>query len=367
MSQFITRRKVLKSTAILGASALLPSAALSCANMPATKLGIALVGLGNYSTLQLGPALQDTTLCALRGIVTGSPEKAQKWQKEYNILPQNTYNYDTFHLIKNNPLIDIVYIVLPNSMHAEYTIKALEAGKHVICEKPMGMNAAECKTMIAAAQKAGKKLQIGYRLFYEPHHLEMMRWAQEPHQGRIKMMESSLGFDMARPGLWRIDPKMGGGGALMDLGPYTIQAARRAVGQNPVSVQAQGFVDDPNLYKGIYGTYTWQLHFADNTVCNTTVSFSAYVDRFHVAKGYQFTVLEPAFTANAKLSLRTRDNTRALEVPTYQQTTQMDAFARNILDDTPVVASGEAGLIDMQIVDAIKKSLETGGRVEIEY
>lgn len=331
------------------------------------KLGVALVGLGNYSTIQLAPALQQSVYCELRGIVTGSPEKAEKWQKEYGILPQNTYSYETFDQIKNNPDIDIVYVVLPNFMHAEYSIRAFEAGKHVICEKPMAMNAAECRTVIAAAQKAGKKLQIGYRLFYEPHHVALMDWAKEPFKGRIRLIESCLGYDMARPGLWRIDKKMGGGGALMDLGVYTIQAARRAAGQNPVSVQARGFVDDPELYKDIYGTYTWQLQFADNTICNTTVSFSAYVDRLHCAKGNQFTELQPAFGANSKLALRTREGANTLVSAAFQQTTQMDAFALNIRDNTAVLASGEEGLLDMQIIDAIKQSLETGKKMDITY
>ena len=195
----------------------------------------------------------------------------------------------------------------------------------------------------------------------------MMRWAQQPHEGRIKLMETSLGFDMARPGLWRIDKRMGGGGALMDLGPYVIQAARRAAGANPISVRAQGYVDDPELYKGIYGTYTWQLRFPDDALCNSTASFSAYIDRYHVAKGHHYTELKPAFSANSKMSLRTWDGERTLPSAEFQQAVQMDAFARNILDGTPVVASGEEGLIDMQIVGAIKEAIETGREVEIGY
>ncbi len=331
------------------------------------KLGVALVGLGNYATRQLGPALRHTQKCELRGIVTGTPEKEGQWQKEYGVLPEHTYNYQTFDRLAKDKTIDIVYIVLPNFMHAEYTIRALEAGKHVICEKPMGMNAAECKAMIAAAKKAKRKLQIGYRLFYEPHHLEMIRLAQGSFNGRIRLMESSLGFDMARPGMWRIDKDKGGGGALMDLGPYCIQAARRVVGTLPEKVEAQAFVDDPELYKGIYGTYSWQLSFADKTICNTTASFSAYVDRFHVANGNQYWEIKPAFAANDDLSIRTREDVQQLPVPEFQQTAQMDAFAENILNDTPVVASGEEGLIDMQIIDAIKQSIAKGKAVDIDY
>ena len=108
-------------------------------NKKAGKLGIALVGLGNYAGGQLAPALLQTGNCYLAGIVTGTPSKIPVWKEKYNIPDKNIYNYDNFDCIKDNPDIDIIYVVLPNTMHAEYTIRAFEAGKHVICEKPMAL------------------------------------------------------------------------------------------------------------------------------------------------------------------------------------------------------------------------------------
>lgn len=361
----ITRRQAIRHLGALGAAvSFLPNQAFY--SPPEEKLGVALVGLGNYATRQLGPALRHTRHCELRGIVTGTPEKEGKWQEEYGISPDHTYNYQTFDRLADDPAIDIIYIVLPNFMHAEYTIRALKTGKHVICEKPMAMNVAECRAMIEAAETAGKKLQIGYRLFYEPHHLELMRRSLEPSDRGIKLIEASLGFDMARPGMWRIDKEKGGGGALMDLGPYAIQAARRAAGSKPVRVTAQAFKDDPELYKEIFGTYSWQLDFEDNTICNSTVSFSAFVDRLHVARGNQYLEISPAFNASAELALRSRTEEEQFPVPEYQQIAQMDAFAKNIMDDTQVVASGEEGLIDMQIIEAIKASIDEKQTMEIE-
>jgi predicted dehydrogenase len=363
----LSRRRALQNIGIIGTGLALAPSALARSKNEKT-LGIALVGLGNYATRQLAPALQQTKHCTLTGIVTGTPEKEGQWQKEYGIQKEHTYNYKTFDQMADDPAIDIVYIVLPNFMHKEYTIRALKAGKHVICEKPMGMNAQECKEMIAAAKKAGKKLQIGYRLFYEPHHLKLMEESQKPFDGRIKLIEASLAFDMARPGLWRIDKQMGGGGALMDLGIYTIQAARRAAGTLPTSVRAQGYKDDPDLYKDIFGTYVYQLGFADNTVCNSTVSFSAYSDRLHVARGNDYLELQPAFAANRITGLQSwNGQTEKLDKPEFQQSAQMDAFAMNIINNTPIQASGKEGLIDMQIVDAIKKSITENREVGINY
>ena len=131
------------------------------------KYGVALIGLGYYSTDVLAPALQETENCYLAGIVTGTPEKEKVWGEKYNLKPQNIYNYDNFDSIKDNEDIDYVYVVLPNSMHREFTIRAAEAGKHVLCEKPMALNSKECDEMIAACKKANKKLSIGYRLHYD--------------------------------------------------------------------------------------------------------------------------------------------------------------------------------------------------------
>jgi predicted dehydrogenase len=158
------------------------------------KLGIALVGLGKYAAEQLAPSLLQTDDCYLAGIVTGTPSKIPVWKEKYNIPDKNIYNYENFDSIKNNPDIDIVYIVLPNSMHAEYTIRAAEAGKHVICEKPMAVSVAECDAMIAACKKAGKSLSIGYRLHFDPYHLEMVQMGTQKKYGEIKKNESCFCF-----------------------------------------------------------------------------------------------------------------------------------------------------------------------------
>ncbi len=172
---------------------------------PAKKLGIALVGLGYYSSGQLGPALQHTKNCYLAGIVTGHPAKAAAWQKQYNIPEKNTYSYETFDQIAHNPDIDIIYVVLPVSMHKEYTIRAAKAGKHVICEKPMALNAGECRDMIAACKKADRLLSIGYRLHFEPHTLEIMKLGQQQVYGKVKSIDTGNGFTYnGDPNAWRL-------------------------------------------------------------------------------------------------------------------------------------------------------------------
>ena len=361
----MNRRHFLSQTT-LGSAALLSASRPLRSSAPERKLGIALVGLGNYSTNQLAPALQQTEFCRLAGIVTGTPAKAETWMQQYNIPKQNIYNYETFDQIRNNPAIDVVYIVLPNSMHKEFTIRAAKAGKHVICEKPMGLNVRECEEMIAACQKAGVKLSVGYRLYFEPHHLEMRRLGTSKELGTVKMMETALGFSMADARSWRLDKAMGGGGAIMDLGVYAIQGARRTIGEDPVAVTAQGFVRDNSVFKGIYESMFFQMEFPGGAISNSTTTYTSYVDRLYATTGYQWFGLQPAFNATGARGDSIRGK---IELPTlgYQQIRQMDAFARNILDGTEPLASGEEGMKDLRIIEAIVRSADTGKRVEIDW
>jgi predicted dehydrogenase len=355
---------VTKTTFSLGAISLTDT--VSFFNQEDKKLGIALVGLGNYSTRQLAPALLETKHCRLAGIVTGSPEKADKWAKEYNIPKQSVYNYQNFDTIRNNPDIDIVYIVLPNSMHAEFTIRAAKAGKHVICEKPMAMNVKECEAMIKACNEAKVKLGIGYRLYYEPHHLEMRRLASEKIYGSVKMVESSLGYSMADPKSWRLNKELGGGGAIMDLGVYAIQSARRTLNELPKTVTAQGYNTDKNLFKGIYEMMTFQMDFPSGAASNSTTTYSSFTDRLYATTGSAWFELRPSFTAMGAAGNSTKGKIE-FNVPKFQQINQMDAFAESILSNKLLTASGEEGLIDMKIIEAIKRSADKGQKVNLVW
>lgn len=325
------------------------------------SLGVALVGLGNYATRALAPAFASTQFCHLVGIVSGTPAKAEKWKREHNIPEKNIYNYDSFDQIADNDDIDIVYVVLPNALHAEYSIRAAEAGKHVICEKPMAMNAAECRQMIVAAKKAGVKLSVGYRLHFEKHHQEAMRLGQETVYGKVRFMEGGLAFRVRNTSLWRLDAKLGGGGAIMDLGVYPLQAARYISGEEPISVSAQGYNSAPEIYKGIYESINFQLEFPSGALANISTSYGYYLDRFRAASEKGWFELAPSFNGTGS-SGNTSEGPMVFE-KVVQQARQMDDFAQCILDDKPSRVNGEEGLRDMIIVDKIKEAVESGGKI----
>src|SRR5208282_463593 len=194
--KFHTRREFIKTTALAAASVSVagPLASRARADEPDRKIGFALAGLGSLSTYQIAPALQKTKYCRLAGIVTGHPAKAEQWKAQYHIPDKNIYNYDSMGKMADNPDIDVVYVVTPNALHAEHSIKAAKAGKHVLCEKPMEVSVEKCQQIIDACKQAGRQLAIGYRLHFEPNNLECVRLAREKVFGDVKIIEAAFGF-----------------------------------------------------------------------------------------------------------------------------------------------------------------------------
>ncbi len=365
-----TRRTFLQNVSFgLGAAAFTRLTPGTTANVQGKRsrkqdsLGIALVGLGSYATNQLAPALQKTERCHLAGIVTGTPSKAEAWAAKYNIPSRNVYNYDSFDQMADNPEIDIVYVVLPNSMHAAYSIRAARAGKHVICEKPMAVTVAECEAMIAACRQADRRLSIGYRLHFEPHNREAMRLGQEQVFGPVKLVETSFGFRIGDPTQWRLKKELAGGGALMDVGIYAIQAARYVTGEEPVSVVAREFKTDPQKFSEVDETILWQLTFPSGAAANSSTTYAAYVERLYATAPDGWFELGPAYSYSG---IRGQTVNGPMEIePINQQSAHMDAFADAIMNKKPISASGEEGLRDMKIIEAIYKSIDTGAIVDL--
>jgi predicted dehydrogenase len=326
------------------------------------KLGIALVGLGGYSNGELAPALQETQHCYLAGIVTGTPSKAENWKKKYNIPDKNIYNYQTFDSIKDNPDIDIVYVVLPNALHAEYVIRAAKAGKHVICEKPMATSVEDCDRMIAACKEAGKMLSIGYRLHFEPHNLEMMRLGKEKSFGKITALRAENGF--SGPHGWRINKKLAGGGPLMDMGIYCVQGVRYTMGMEPIAVKAkEGPKTDKETFKEVEQSISWQFEFPGNVMADCKTSYADNMSLLHADAENGWFELKPALGYSG---LDGSTSKGPMNLPNVnQQAKQMDDFAMAVKEKRPTPVPGEMGRQDVKLLMAIYKAAETGQRVEI--
>ena len=330
------------------------------------KLGIALVGLGNYSSGQLAPALQETEHCYLAGIVTGTPSKAEEWKERYNIPEKNVYNYETFDQISQNPDIDIIYVVLPNSLHAEYTIRAAKAGKHVICEKPMATSVEDCQRMIEACNQNDVKLSIGYRLHFEPHHQRVMELGQEQLYGPVQKMEAAHSFVIGdNPDVWRLDKELAGGGPLMDLGIYCVQGAIYTVGEAPTAVTASfGEVTKPKLFDEVEETITWQMEFPNGAVANCSTSYNDRGNLLYGEAENGWWRLQPAYSYSGIDGETSKEGDMGLP-QVNQQARQMDDFAMRIKNNEPTPVPGEMGMRDVKILYAIYEAARTGKRVEI--
>ena len=363
----ISRRKFLRhsSAAAFGLPflSLLPSSVR--AGEGNRKLGFALVGLGGLSNQQLSRALQRTEFCQLTGIVTGTPSKIPTWKERYKIEDKNVYNYDTMEKMIDNPNIDVVYVVTPNSLHAEHTIKALRAGKHVFCEKPMDITVAKCEEMIAEAKKANRRLSIGYRCQYDPNHIECRRLAQEKVFGAVKSIEGGFSRTITA-NEWRVKKALSGGGPLMDVGIYALQSCRFTLGQEPTEVSAKfGPVTDPVKFAEVEESVEWEMTFPGGvkTKCNT--SYSGGNNRgFKVTAENGWFGLDPAYNYNTSQGTRSDGQTIAAST-TNQFAAEMDDFSRCILENKPSKVSAEEGLRDVKIMMAIYESAKTGKPVKL--
>lgn len=351
----------LSSTALAIGATGLPSAIAADTAPGKRKLGIALVGLGYYSKDLLGPGLLETQNCYLAGIVTGTPAKEKVWMDQYGIPQKNVYNYENFDRIADNKDIDVVYIVLPNNMHRDFTIRAAKAGKHVICEKPMAMNAAESVEMIEACKAAGVSLSIGYRMRYEPHTLEIERFARESTYGAIRFVTVEAGFRMSRPtGHWKGKAELGGG-ALMDMGPYPIQAACYAVGVEPIAVTAQFLDSAPPAFTGVDETTTFQLEFPNGVFANCMTTFAGNVNSLRIFAEKGNYGLEP-FSGYSGVRGFLPKGEKLSFPEAHQMARQMDEMCKAIIEGKPSKTPGDEGLRDMLIIDAIRESVKNGGK-----
>jgi predicted dehydrogenase len=333
---------------------------------PGKRLGVALVGLGSYAKNQLAVALEKTTNCYLAGIVTGTPSKAVEWAKKYNLEKKNIYNYQNFDEIAHNKDIDIIYVVLPNSMHREYVLRAAKTGKQVMCEKPMSTTVSDAEDMIKACRDAGVQLGIGYRMHFEPHTIEVVRECREKTLGDVKFIQTNFGFVIGDPTQWRLKKDMAGGGPLMDVGIYCVQAARYVTGEEPISVTAQyGPVTDPAVFSSVEQSISWQLEFPGHATVNGFSSYRSNIEQLYVSLSKGWIQLSPAYSYGPIVG---STSAGPLNQPVvHHQTVMLEAICKSYLDTGkfPAHISGEEGLRDMKILMKIYEAAATGKKLDL--
>lgn len=330
------------------------------------QLRVAIMGLGSYGT-RVANAMESCKRAKLVGVISGTPSKITAWQNKYGIPDKNCYNYENFDEIKNNPDIDAVYVITPNGLHHDHVIRVAKAGKHVICEKPMAINAQEGEEMVKACKDAGVKLLVGYRMHFEPRTLEVVDMRRNGEFGKIMFFQGLMGFRIGDPNQWRLNRELAGGGAMMDIGIYAINGARYMVGEEPIWITAQETKTDHVKFKeGVDETIQFQMGFPSGAVASCLSTYSMNnLDRFYLNGDNGFAEMQPS-TGYGPIQGRTNKGPLTAPIVTHQ-TVQMDAMAGIILNGEipPIPVDGEEGLKDLKIIDAIYKAVKTDDRVEL--
>ncbi|RSK33911.1 Gfo/Idh/MocA family protein [Hymenobacter metallilatus] len=377
-----SRRHFLRQTglgvalaAVAGPAAALPFTETTAAMQydDQKKLGFAIVGLGKFAQEQMMPAFKDCKYARITALVSGSPDKAKKLAAEYGVDAKNIYNYRNFDSIKDNPAVDVVYIVLPVGLHAEYTIRAAKAGKHVLCEKPMANTEKDCQQMIDACQKAGKKLMIAYRAQYEPFNLEAIARIRKGELGKVMQITADHGRIVDPTGdqadTWRVQKKLAGGGSLMDLGIYSLNAARYLTGEEPVEVTALEMSDqaDPR-FKEVEDRIHFTLRFPSGILATCTSSYSTEgVKRYRVFGQKAWLDLDPATDYyEHKMVIGDKDGQQQPKIKEGNQfAAELDHMAECVLQNKTPKTPGEEGLKDIRLIMAIYEAARTGKKVKV--
>jgi predicted dehydrogenase len=332
---------------------------------PRRQLGYAIVGLGGYATRQIMPAFAGCESSRLVALVSGSPDKARTLATEYGLSERNIYNYDNFDTIRDNPDVDIVYVILPNSMHHEYTIRAAQAGKHVLVEKPMANTARECEEMIAACRQANVKLMVGYRSRFQPHNQLAIQMTRDQELGTTKVIESMKGFNIGNPDQWRLNRELAGGGSLMDIGVYAVNATRYLTGEEPTEVTAMEYStpDDPR-FREVEELLNFQLRFPSGILATCVSSYGSGHNRYRVTATRGWLELEPAISYSGQ-QMRVSQGGRVEErvpptPPKDQFAGQLDHLAESVINDTEPICAGEDGLADLRVIEAIYAAAKSG-------
>ena len=326
------------------------------------RLRYCIVGLGRISMDHFMPACKMSDKSQVVAFVSGHRDKADKLAADYGVPAKNIYSYENYDEIAGNKDIDAMYIALPNSMHAEYTIRAANAGKHVLCEKPMATSVKDSQAMIDACKAAGKKLMIAYRCQYEPVNLHAIQLIRDGSLGTIQAIESANGFN-EHAGEWRLNKKLAGGGPLMDVGIYSLNACRYLTGEEPAHLEGYcSVIDKDGRFRDVEENCGWTMRFPSGVVasCNTTygASMEGFV-RVHGTKGVLH--MEPAFAyegihLKADLKGQAAINEPASYKDPAQFAREADYFAECVFGDKEPKSNGEEGLRDMRYMTEIYKS-----------
>ncbi len=365
----LSRREFSKLGAMGLAAGILPSAmseAQAGAQDANRKIGYCVIGLGRIADHFIG-GVQASSTSRITGLVSGHRDKAEKFAARLGVPKSSIYSYEDMDRMRDNKSIDAVYVALPNSMHAEYTIRSAKAGKHVFCEKPMSTSVSDAEDMIAACKAANVKLMIAYRLQYEPTNLRAIELIRQGALGKVQVIESSNGF-YENAGEWRLNKAMSGGGPMLDVGIYCLNATRYLTGEEPESFTAAvSTIDHDGRFDSVEENMVWTTKFPSGIVASCSTSYGANLNSYYRVSGskgwlqvgsfnYQGQRLQANYRTGERGTPPTVLDELSTERDPKQFTREADHFTECILENKTPKTPGEEGLRDMRHMQQIYKS-----------
>lgn len=326
----------------------------------------AVVGLGHIAQAAVLPAFAHAQRNSrLAALVSGERKKLDAVGRRYGV--KRLCRYDDVDDLFASGEIDAVYIALPNNMHRDFTVRAARAGLHVLCEKPMAVSARECEQMIQATSKAGVKLMIAYRLHFEQANLEAAQLARTDKLGELRFFSSDFSMQVAENNI-RLERDKGGG-PLYDIGIYCINAARYCLSEDPIEVWATATKSKDPRFSEVDESAVGVMRFKDERVASFTCSFGAADRSTYTITGTRGSItLDPAYEYAEGLSyaLNVGGRQRKREFPKSDQfAPELLYFSDCIINDRTPEPSGEEGLADVRVIEAMLRSINSGRWVSL--
>lgn len=338
----------------------------------ASKVRYAVVGLGHISQMAILPAFKAAKANSeIVALVTGSKEKKKELSKLYDVDSEMCFNYDEFDQLLSSGLIDAVYIALPNHVHKEYTIRALNKGIHVLCEKPLAVTAHDCLEMNKVALKNKKFLMTAYRLHLEESNLKALEIIKNKTLGKLRYFNANFSFQVEAPNI-RLKEATGGG-PISDIGIYCINAARSLFQSNPIEVFASEVkLAEDSRFREVEETVAVNMKFPDERIANFVCSFGADTTSNYSVVGTESSLyLENAFDYEPKRRLDVKKDNKRISRFHFKKVDQFAAeinyFSSCVINNVSPNPNAVEALYDVAIIQAIHQSLKNHRVIKINY
>jgi predicted dehydrogenase len=322
------------------------------------RIGYAVVGLGHIAQHAVLPGFRHASKSRLVALVSSDRKKAARLARTFGAA--HAYSYDDYDACLANPEVQAVFVASANGAHASESIRAAEAGKHVLCEKPMANTLKECRVMIEAARRHRVRLMIAYRKYFEPASVTLKEMINDGRFGRLRLMHSSFTFCLPPDKAWHVSQAAAGGGSLVDVGVYPVNTCRWLAGEMPVEVSAYAWALDADRFREVDENIAFQMRFASGLVVQASSSFAAAKSSFlHVHGEKGWAMLVPAYSYTEERRLLGESGARSFDRrfrKLDEFALELDALSACVLEDREPEPDGIEGARDVAIMEALYRS-----------